>query len=333
MYQGKKVLVAGGTGTIGIPTVKRLVERGAQVTVVALDDPDYARELLGPEVEFRRADLTSPDECHAVMEGQEFVFNLVGIKGNTGIGTSLVASFFVPMILYQTNMMDAAFKAGVSRFLFVSSVCAYPQGELHHEDDLWEGMPKQNDRYAGIAKRVGEIQGETYLLEHEWDAVRVIRPANVFGPYDDFNPATAQVIPALISRALGGESPLVVWGDGSTVRDFIHARDVAYGMMLALEKGADCTPLNLGSGSGVAIKDLVEVLMDIVDDGREVVWDTDKPTGEPVRLMDLTRAREKIGFEPQVSLREGVEETYNWYLENRASVENRFNAFSKDGKA
>jgi len=316
MYKGKKVLVAGGTGTIGIPTVRRLVKLGARVTVVALDEPAYARELLGHEVEFKHADLTSPDECHAVMEGQEFVFNLVGIKGNTGIGTSLAASYFVPMILFQTNIMEAAFMAGVSRFLFVSSVCAYPQGELHDEDNLWEGMPKQNDRYAGIAKRVGEIQGETYLLEHQWDAVRVIRPANVFGPYDDFNPATAQVIPALISRALSGENPLVVWGDGSAVRDFVFSEDVADAALLALEKAPANVPINIGSGRGITIKDLADTVASLVPGNPTIEWDTTKPAGDPIRLLATERAQELLGYTPATSLADGIDQTIEWYLSN-----------------
>ena len=316
MYEGKKVLVAGGTGTIGIPTVKRLVERGAHVTVVALDDPAYARELLGPKVEFRRADLTSPDECHAVMEDQEFVFNLVGVKGSTGIGTSLAASYFVPMLLFQTNMMDAAFKAGVSRFLFVSSVCAYPQGELHTEDDVWNGMPKQNDRYAGIAKRVGELQAETYLLEHQWDAVRVIRPANVYGPYDDFNPMTAQVIPALIGRVLVGENPLVVWGDGSAVRDFVFSEDVADAAILALEKAPVNVPINIGSGQGVTIKELADTVASLVPGKPSIEWDTSKPAGDPVRLLATERAQELLGYTPSTSLTDGIARTIEWYLSN-----------------
>ena len=323
MYKGKNVLVAGGTGTIGIPTVRRLVERGANVTVVALDDPAYARDVLGPEVMFKRADLTSPTECQAVMEDQEIVFNLVGIKGNTGIGVSLVASFFVPMILYQTNMMDAAFRAGVSRYLFVSSVCAYPQGELHEEDNLWEGMPKQNDRYAGIAKRLGEIQGETYLLEHEWDAVRIIRPANVFGPFDDFNPVSAQVIPALISRALSGEDPLVVWGDGSAVRDFVFSEDVADAGILALEKAPANVPINIGSGQGVTIKELTETVASLVPGTPSITWDTTKPAGDPIRLLATERAQELLGYSPGTTLAKGIQKTIEWYRSNGDIVARR----------
>jgi GDP-L-fucose synthase len=212
--------------------------------------------------------------------------------------------------------MEAAFMAGVSRFLFVSSVCAYPQGELHDEDNLWEGMPKQNDRYAGIAKRVGEIQGETYLLEHQWDAVRVIRPANVFGPYDDFNPATAQVIPALISRALSGENPLVVWGDGSAVRDFVFSEDVADAALLALEKAPASVPINIGSGRGITIKDLADTVASLVPGNPTIEWDTTKPAGDPIRLLATERAQELLGYTPATSLADGIGKTIEWYLSN-----------------
>jgi len=249
MYKNKKVLVAGGTGTIGISLVRLLKELKAKVTVASIDDPVYSRMVLGNGVRFVKTDLTSLKNCIKVTRGQDYVFNLVGIKGSTGIGETKVASYLVPMLWFQTNLMEASFRNSVSRYLFVSSICAYPQSDKPKtEDILWDGMPKQNDRIPGIAKRVGEIQGEAYMLEHGWDAVRIVRPSNVYGPYDDFNPATAQVIPSLIRRVLDGENPMRVWGDGSAIRDFIYSEDAAYWMLVAMEKAPPCLPINIGSG-------------------------------------------------------------------------------------
>jgi len=315
---GRNILVAGGTGTIGIPVVRALVERGATVTVVSLDSSHYAREVLPEDVEFIRADLTDPNECLRVTAGREWVLNLVGIKGSTGIGTSKAASYFVPMLRFQMNLMDAAFRSGVARYLFVSSICAYPQANFHEEDSVWNGLPKQNDRYAGIAKRVGEIQAETYLQEYGWDAVRIVRPSNVYGPFDDFEPATAQVIPALIRRAIDGDDPLHVWGDGSAVRDFIFSQDLAAGLLLALEKAPPCVPINLGSGVGVTIKQLAETIAASMSRPPRIAWDPSKPTGDPVRILSTARAEKLLGFRAATSLNEGVKLTTEWYLANRS---------------
>ena len=318
MYEGRTVLVTGGTGTIGIPLVRALVERGARVTVVSLDDPAYAHTVLGGGSDFVRADLTDYGNCLAATENQDYVFNLVGIKGSTGIGTSRVASYFVPMLRFQTNLMEAAFRSGASRYLFVSSICAYPQAEFHEEDNVWNGLPKQNDRYAGIAKRVGEVQGETYLHEYGWEAVRIVRPSNVYGPFDDFDPATAQVIPALIRRGLDGEDPLTVWGDGSAVRDFIFSEDVVDGILLALEKAPPCVPINLGASVGVTIRELAETIVERLPRSPTIQWDVSKPAGDPVRLLSTRRAAELLGFHAKTSLGEGVRRTIDWYLSNTA---------------
>lgn len=315
-YQGKEVLVAGGTGTIGIPLVRKLVERGANVTVVSLDSEAYAKTVLGDGPRFIGGNLTQYDVCLGVTKNQDFVFNLVGIKGSVGIGLTKAASYFVPVLWFQTNLMEAAFRSGVSRYMFVSSICAYPQSNLHLEDNMWEGMPMQNDRYAGIAKRVGEIQGETYLHEYGWDAVRIVRPSNVYGPFDNFNPATAQVIPALIRRMLDGENPLKVWGDGSAVRDFIFSEDVTDGILLALEKAPACVPINLGSGVGATIKQLVETIAKYVPVPPTIEWDTSKPTGDPVRVLSMTRAKELLGFETKTPLEMGIQRTISWYFAN-----------------
>lgn len=316
MYSGKRVLVAGGTGTIGIPLVRLLLERGADITVVSLDEPEYARRVLGPDVRYRRDDLTELPTCQRATDGQDFVFNMVGIKGSVGIGETKVASYFVPMLRFQTNLMDAAFRSSVSRYLFVSSVCGYPQSSLHVEDNMWNGLPKQNDKYPGLAKRIGEIQGETYLKEFGWDAVRVVRPSNVYGPHDDFDPRTAQVIPALIRRMVEGEDPVRVWGDGSAVRDFIFSDDVAYWCLVALERAPTCVPINLGSGRGCTIREVAEAIAANVPSRPRIEWDRDKPAGDPVRLMSMERAKELIGFEQRTSLEEGIRKTIAWYLEN-----------------
>ena len=316
MYFGKKVLVAGGTGTIGIPLVQMLVERGARVSVVSLDSEEYAGMVLPPTVEFRRMDLTLLENCLKVTKGQDFVFNMVGIKGSVGIGETKVASYFVPMLRFQTNLMDAAFHSEVERYMFVSSVCIYPQASEHFEDNAWNGMPKQNDRIPGFAKRIGEIQGETYLKEYGWDAVRILRPSNVYGPFDDFNPKSAQVIPSLITRVLRGENPLNVWGDGSAIRDFIYSKEVAYWLLEALENAPPCVPINLGSGTGFSIKEVAEAVCGLSTTPVRITWDTTKPSGDPIRIMNMDRARKLLNFERKYSLEKGLQETMEWVKNN-----------------
>ena len=324
MYASKRVLVAGGTGTIGVPLVKKLVELEADVTVVSMDSVEYARTVLGDRVSFMRSDLRDFNNCLAATKTQDYVFNLVGIKGSTGIGETKVASYFVPMLWFQTNLMEASFRNGVSRYLFVSSVCAYPQSSsAKEEDSMWNGIPKQNDRFPGLAKRIGEVQGETYLHEHGWDAVRIVRPSNVYGPFDDFNPATAQVIPALIRRMIDGENPVKVWGDGSAVRDFIFSEEVAYWMLVALEKAPPCVPINLGSGKGTTIRELAEIIARSVPEPPEIEWDTTRPSGDPVRILSMDRARELLGFELKMDLREGIQRTVDWCLDNRELVDRK----------
>ncbi len=328
MYDGKQVLVAGGTGMIGVPLIHALKKAGADVTVVSLESEAYARGLLGPSIKFLRGDLTQYRTCEKAVEGQDYVFNLVGIKGSVGIGVKRAASYFVPMLRYQSNLLEAAFREGVSRYLFVSSICAYPPSDLHVEDNVWNGLPKQNDRYAGIAKRVGEIEAETYQHEYGWDAVRVVRPSNVYGPLDDFNPATGQVVPALIRRVLDGESPLRIWGDGSVVRDFIFVQDVVDGLMLAMEKAPPCFPINLGSGLPTTIRELAEIIVTESKMPTAIEWDPSKPSGDSVRLLSIERAGETLGWRPRTRLREGIQETIHWYLENQELAHERKNLLS-----
>ncbi|MBI2028442.1 MAG: NAD(P)-dependent oxidoreductase [Candidatus Levybacteria bacterium] len=322
-YKNKKVLVTGGTGLIGRPLVEMLAKKGAKVTAASLDDP----KGMSKEVKFTKADLREFGNCMDVCKNKEIVFHLAGIKGSPALNQKQPASFFVPTITFNSNMMEAARRQGVSRFLYTSTVGVYAPAEVFYEDDVWKTFPSANDRFAGWAKRMGELQAEAYKIEYGWDMISIVRPANTYGPYDNFDPKTAMVIPSLINRALSGENPLTVWGDGSPIRDFIYSRDVAEGMMLAVEKGIN-TPINLGSGVGVTIKKLVETIVKNVPSGSiKIRWDKTKPKGDAKRIMDIRRAKKLLGFKQKYSLEEGIKETIEWYINNKDNLDKRYNVF------
>lgn len=323
-YRGKKVLVAGGTGMIGICMVNKLLQYACEVTIASLEPKKYAEKLFGEKVSFIQTDLTDFENCLKVTKEQELVFNLVGIKGSVGIGQTKAASFLVPMLRFQTNLMDAAFKNNVEGFLFVSSICAYPKSNKpKSEDSVWDGQPKQNDRIPGLAKRIGEVQAESYMLEYGWQAPKIVRPSNVYGPYDDFNPKTAQVVSALIARMAGGENPVKIWGDGSVIRDFIFVDDVVEGMLLALEKAPPCVPINLGTGRGVTIKKIAQTITNIIPTKPKLEWDIGKPTGDPVRILSMKRAENLLGFKAKTSLENGIKKTVGWYFKSNWYEKNR----------
>ncbi len=325
MFENSKVLVTGGTGMIGRPLVEKLLQCEAKIRIVSLDDP----AAMDPRVEFHRLNLMHFENCMKACEGMDYVFHLAGVKGSPAMTAQKPASFFVPTISFNTHMMEAARQQGVKRFLYTSSIGVYAPAEIFHEDNVWKTFPSENDKFAGWAKRMGELQAEAYRIEYGWKGVVIVRPANVYGPYDNFDPENAMVIPSLIRRAMDGENPLKVWGDGSPIRDFIHSRDVASGMMLAMEKPPEKSPekpLNLGSGTGVSIRELVEIIVHYLKIKPQIVWDSSKPAGDAKRVMDISRAK-AIGFQPAVSIEEGIREVMTWYDENREKVGRRYNVF------
>ena len=321
-FNGKKVLVTGGTGLIGRPLLDELLDCGAIITVVSLDKPTD----LDKKINFINLDLRDFKNCLQVCQDQEIVFNLIGVKGSPKMTQENPASFFVPTITFSINMMEAARQAGVERYLFTSSIGVYEPSEYFNEDDVWSSFPSKNDRFAGWAKRMGELQAEAYDIQYKWNKISIVRPANVYGPYDNFDPENAMVIPSLIHRALSGERPLTVWGDGSPIRDFIYSRDVALGMMSVVEQGYN-KPVNLGSGDGVTIKEIAETISNLMPDGCSIEWDPTKPSGDLRRIMNTSRAT-SIGITAKTSLKQGIQETINWYTNNKSKSIVRYNAFT-----
>ena len=312
MFAGKKVLVTGGTGLIGRELVKLLVGNGAK------DCSSFFHELLSPHpgVEYLQGDLMSRSFCAEIVRGMDYVFHLASVKGSVGVGRKYAADFFVKPVLMNTHMMEEARKAGVERYLFTSSICVYAPAQVFIEDRAWDTPPHPSDAFAGWAKRMGELQAEAYREQYGWDKIAIVRPVNIYGPYDNFNPKTAQVIPALIGRVLSGENPLKVWGDGTAVRDFLFTRDAAKGLMLAMEKYACGIPVNLGSGLGYSVREIVDAILAATGLNPEIVWDTSKPSGEKYRVADMSRAKAVLGFEPETSLRDGIAETVRWYRDH-----------------
>lgn len=320
-FKNKKVLVTGGTGLIGRPLVEMLSDAGAIVTVVSLDSIPRVQNGCST---FLQLDLREMENCRTACEGQDIIFQLAGIKGSPVATKTKPASFFVPTLQFSTNMMEAARLADVEWYLNTSSIGVYGPAEVFYEDAVWDDKPSTHDKFAGWAKRIGEMQAEAYKIECGWDRCSIVRPANVYGPFDSFANDSAMVIPSLIKRAINGENPLKAWGDGSPIRDFIHARDVARGMMMVVENKVQ-EPVNLGSGIGVSIKELAETIAELT--GITVEWDITKPNGDKKRLMDMKRAS-GIGFKPEISLKDGLKQTIDWYKVNKNQDSLRYNVFS-----
>ncbi len=324
IFANKKVLVTGGTGMIGRPLVDLLLERGAVLRVVSLDpEPN-----LPVGVAYLKLDLTQFDACREACQGMNYVFHLAGIKGGVGIGRKQGARFLEGNAFINMNMLKAAREAGVERYLFTSTIGVYPDAELFKEDEVWQKPPHPSDWYGAWAKRFGELQCEAYYEQYRYKTC-IVRPANVYGPFDNFNLETAMVIPALIARVLNGENPICVWGDGSVVRDFIFSRDCARGMLMVMERYYECDPINLGTGIGATIRDVVEAICRYAPHPPNIEWDISKPTGNRIRLMDVTKAREKVGFQAEYELDQGIRETMDWYLANKnRHATNRSNLFT-----
>lgn len=186
-----------------------------------------------------------------------------------------------------------------------------------HEDDLWNGYPEETNAPYGLAKKMLLVQSQAYRQQYGWNSIFLL-PVNLYGPRDNFNPESSHVIPALIKKCVEaverGDSEIVAWGDGSPTREFLYVEDAAEGILLATERYNDSLPVNLGSAFEISIKDLTEMMARLCGFSGRIVWDTSKPNGQPRRKLDVSRARERFGFEARTSFEDGLRQTIAWYL-------------------
>ncbi|TRZ77370.1 MAG: NAD(P)-dependent oxidoreductase, partial [Deltaproteobacteria bacterium] len=229
-FDAKNVLVTGGSGLIGRQVIDLLADVGARLRSVSLD-----HIIVNSKAEHIIGDLADFDFCKEIARDMDYIFHLAGVQGTVQTSSSKLASHFVPTLMMNTNMLEAARLSKVKKLLYTSSIGAYAEGSILRERDYKvESMPMS---FAGWAKRMAELQIYSYKMQYGIETFSIVRLSNIYGPGDNFNPDTAMVIPALMHRIFAGEDPLVVWGDGSVIRDFLYSRDAAEGIVLALHHG------------------------------------------------------------------------------------------------
>ncbi|HZP98717.1 MAG TPA: NAD-dependent epimerase/dehydratase family protein [Reyranella sp.] len=317
LFSRGRILVTGATGLFGRELVDRLLALGADLRTVSILPPPP--DFPSGKVEHLAGDLADRSFAREAMKNVSGLFHLAGRRGSVGIQRKQGATMLGENLTICLNTLDAARRAGVERIVYTSTVTVYPPMSVYRENLAWSANPHPADEFVSWAKRIAEKFIEAQEVQYGVKNVAIVRPVNTFGPHDDFAPETALVVPALIGRALAGEKPFTVWGDGSAVRDFLFVADAVEGMLLAYQKGIGQGAINLGSGRGYSIKELVTAVLAATGRaGDQVAWDTSKPSGEPRKVADITRAREILGFAPKVDLVDAIRRTVDWYRANSA---------------
>lgn len=321
-FSGKQVLVTGGAGFVGSHLVEKLVSSGAKVRVPVRGNTPKSVLFLDKvlnDVDFIGCDLTVMDDCLAACRGADYVFHLAAFVRGVGYNKTHGAEMYTKNMLINTNMLEAARLHGVERYLFTSSACGYPLNAPVPlvEDDFFNGDMEPTNATYGWAKRMGEVQAKAYAEQYGMK-VAIVRPFNIYGPRDNFNLEQCHVVPALIRKAVEKWDPFVIWGDGTPTRVFVYVDDIVNGMMLAMQKGCDADPVNIGSDEEVTMNQLAGLIMRISGyDNAKIIFDSSKPGGQPRRCASIEKAAAKIGYKPTVNLEGGLKKTIEWYKANK----------------
>lgn len=306
----KKILVTGGAGFLGKQVVAELIKAGAKLENISIPRS-------------QNCDLTVWENCQKAVANQDIVIHLAAHVGGIGLNREKPAELFYDNLMMGTQLIHAAYQAGVEKFTCVGTICAYPKFTPvpFKEEDLWNGYPEETNAPYGIAKKALLVQLEAYRNQYNFNGIYLL-PVNLYGPEDNFNPNSSHVIPALIRKVHEaqekGDKTIPVWGDGSPTREFLYANDAARGIVIATQNYNSHEPINLGTNLEISIKDLTELICELMGFKGELVWETDKPNGQPRRCLDTSKAKEAFGFTAQMDLRQGLQETINWYRHHSA---------------
>ena len=303
----RRVMVTGGGGFLGRYVVEQFEERGASVFVPRSADYDLREKT---DISRALADAAP-----------EIVVHLAAVVGGIGANRANPGRFFFDNAIMGIQMMEQSRLFGVTKFVGLATVCAYPKYAPlpFHEDDLWMGYPEETNAPYGLAKKMLLVQAQAYREQYGFNAITLL-PVNLYGPGDNFDPESSHVIPALIRSVLEaklrGERTVTAWGTGSASREFLYVEDAAKAIALATERYDAADPVNLGAGREITIRELVRTIARLCEFDGEIVWDASKPDGQPRRMLDTTRARERFGFEASTDFETGLRRTIAWYIES-----------------
>lgn len=306
-FSAQRVVVTGGAGFLGKNLQARLREAGVgpgNLLVPTIEQYDLTRE---PDVERMYADMRPTVVIHLAAE-----------VGGIGANRENPGRFFYSNMAMGLHLIEHARRVGLKKFIQVGTICAYPKFTPvpFKEENLWDGYPEETNAPYGIAKKALLVMLQAYRQQYGLNGVYLL-PVNLYGPGDNFNPASNHVIPALIRKFCQaksrGEKQVIVWGTGKASREFLYVEDCASGIMLATRDYDGPDPVNLGAGFEITIKDLVEKIRRLVGYEGEIVWDGSKPDGQPRRCLDVTRARELFGFQARMPFDEGLQRTIDWW--------------------
>lgn len=304
-WSDRRVIVTGGAGFLGRHVVQELERQGAIDIIVPrsaetdLRDPAVVRAYLAEH---------NPDT----------IIHLAAVVGGIGANREHPGSFFHDNAVMGIHLIEEARLAGVDKFVTIGTVCSYPKFTPvpFHEDAIWDGYPEETNAPYGLAKKMLLVQGQAYREEYGFNSIHLI-PVNLYGPWDNFDPASSHVIPALIRKCVEARdtnAPFIeAWGTGSASREFIYVADAARGIVLAAERYDDSAPVNLGVGQEITIRDLITTIADLTGYAGEIRWDPSKPDGQPRRALDTSRASEAFGFTAATSFSDGLRATIDWW--------------------
>ena len=307
-FKDNKFLITGGAGFLGSFIVEKLIEKGAERKNIRIPrSKDH--------------DLRTWENCKEVVKDIDIVIHLAARVGGIGFNMKYPADLFYDNAMMGIQLLEASRLAGVKKFIGMGTVCSYPKFTPvpFKEDDLWNGFPEETNSPYGIAKKILLVQQQAYRAQYGFDSIYLI-PVNLYGPRDHFDPEDSHVIPALILKMSeakrNNEGKVTVWGTGRVSREFLYVKDAAQAILDATENYNKPEPVNIGTSEEIMIKDLVYLIKDLVGYKGNIVWDSEKPDGQPKRKLDVSKAEQQFGFKSKINLEQGLQKTITWFNNN-----------------